>query len=94
MVRLQKIRKGWGKGKFEHIPKLEGKDKKKVLRYKSVNVCARGQKWIDTTTQTKKTLIEWLEERWKLEYRVSRTSIVRKLLDIDPKFCGGVEGDG
>ena len=94
MARLQKIRKDWGEGKFEHILKLEGKEKKKVLRYKSVNVCARGRKRIDSTTRTEETLIEWIEEGWKLEQRVSRTSIFRKVLDIDPKFCGGVKEDG
>ena len=85
MARLQKIRKDWGEGKFEYILKLEGKEKKKVLRYKSVNVCAYGRKKIDSTTRTEKTLIEWLEERWKLEQRVSRKSNFRKVLDIDPK---------
>ena len=65
-----------------------------MLRYKSVNVCDRGRKRIDTTTRTEKTQIEWLEERWKLEQRVLRTSIFRKVLDIDPKFFGGVEKDG
>ena len=65
-----------------------------MLRYKSVNMSARGRKWIDSTTRTEKTLIEWLEERWKLEQRVSRTTVFRKVLDIDPKFCGGVKLDG
>ena len=64
------------------------------MRYKSVNVCARGRKRIDSTTRTEKTLIEWLEERWKLEQRVSRTSIFRKVLDIDPQFCGEIQVNG
>ena len=57
-------------------------------------MCARGRKRIESTTRTKKTLIKWLEERWKLEQRVSRTSIFRKVLDIKPKFCGGFKEDG
>ena len=41
-----------------------------------------------------KLFLVWPEEQWRSEQRVSRTMIFRKVLDIDPKFKGGVPSDG
>ena len=78
---------------MEDLMKLEGVDRKKALRTKSISLDGRGRKAVDATTRTEKDLLDWLEEKWKLEQRVSRTMIFRKVLDIDPKFCGGVNSD-
>ena len=75
---------------MEDLTKLEGVDRKKALRTKSISLDGRGRKAVDATTRIKKDLLGWLEERWKLEQRVSRTMIFCKVLDIDIKFCGGV----
>lgn len=91
---IQKTRKMWEQGDLECIRALEGTERRKALQRKAVNVNARGRKAIDLTSRTEKYLMEWLQERWRLEQRVSRTMIFRKVLDLDPKFCGGVESDG
>ena len=54
----------------------------------------RGRKSIEFGTCTEEILTAWLEERWKLEQRVTCTMIFRNVLDIDPKFKGSVKADG
>ena len=65
MARLQQTRKDWVAGKMEDLMKLEGVDRKKVLRNKSISLDGRGRKAVDATTKTEKYLLDWLEERWK-----------------------------
>jgi len=93
---IQKTQKMWEQGDLESIRVLEGTERRKALhlQMKAVNVNARGRKAIVLTSRTEKYLMEWLQERWRLEQRVSRTMIFRKLLDLNPKFCGGVKSDG
>ena len=79
---------------MKDLEDLEGKDRLTALKKKSVSVNARGRKSIELSTRTEKLLLVWLEERWRLDQRVSRTMIFRKVLDIDPKFKGGVNSDG
>ena len=59
-----------------------------------MNARARGRKAVDLTSRTEKHLVKWLQERWRLEQRVSRTMIFRKVMDINPLFCGGIKSDG
>ena len=94
MRRLQQTRKEWAAGKMEDLMKLEGVDRKKALRTKSISLNGRGMKAVDETTKREKILLGWLEERWNLEQRVSRTMILRKVLEIYPKFCGGINSNG
>jgi len=49
---------------------------------------------MDLSIRTETELIEWLEERWNLEQRISRTMLFRKVLEIKPSFCGEVKSDG
>ena len=79
---------------MKDLEDLEGKDRLVALKKKSVSVNARGRKSIELSTCTEKLLLVWLEEQWRLDQRVSRTMIFRKVLDIDPKFKGGVNSDG
>ena len=79
---------------MKDLDELDGKDRAKALRKKSVSVNGRGRKSVEVGTRTEKLLFTWLEERWRLDQRVSRTMIFRKVLDIDPKFKGGVTSDG
>ena len=78
---------------MEDLMKLEGVDRKKALQTKSISLDGGGRKTVDATTQTDKDVLDRLEERRKLEQRVSQTMIFRKVLDIDPKFCRGVNSD-
>jgi len=92
--RIQTVRKGWGAGMYEDIMNLEGNAKRVALKAKSVSLTGRGRKPLHSQTKTEKTLMVWLEERWAKEQRVSRTMVFRKVLENDPKFCGGVKSDG
>ena len=92
--RVQKTKKMWESGMMKDLLDLEGKDRLAALKKKSISINARGRKSIQLATRTEKVLLAWLEERWKLDQRVSRTMIFRKVLEIDPKFKGGVESDG
>ena len=73
---------------------LEGNCRHQALKKKSVKVNGRGRKSIKLGTRTETVLMAWLEERWRLDQRVSRTMIFRQVLKIDPKFKGGVESEG
>ena len=79
---------------MKDLEELKGKDRLAALKKKSLSVNARGRKSIQLGTRTEKLLLAWLEERWKLDQRVSHTMIFQKVLDIDPKFKGGVHSDG
>lgn len=76
------------------LESLEGKDRLHALKKKSLTVNGRGRKSLKLGTRTETLLMAWLEQRWKLEQRVSRTMIFRRVLEIDPKFKGGVSSDG
>ena len=79
---------------MKDLEELEGKERWAALKKKSTRLNARGRKSIEFGTRTEEILMAWLEERWELEQRVTRTMIFRKVLDIDPKFKGGVKEDG
>ena len=54
----------------------------------------RGRKSIKLGTRTEIVLRAWLKKRWRFDQRALLTMIFRKVLEIDPKFKGGVESEG
>ena len=93
-AQIQTYRKELKEGRMDTVLKLEGTDKRNAMRSKSLNLSARGRKPIDQLGRMEAVLMTWLEERWRLEQRVSRTMIFRQGLVIDPKLCDGIKKDG
>ena len=62
LSRIQKTRKMWEEGKMKDLDELDGKDRAKVLRKKSLGVNDRGRKSIEVGTRTERLSLVWLEE--------------------------------
>ena len=60
------------------------------MKKKSLKVDGRGRKMLDEKSRVEKELDRWLDEQFKNERRITRTMIFRKVMEIDPNFCGGV----
>ena len=56
---------------MDQLLKLDGVERQKALRKTSLSLDGRGRKAIDSKTRTEDKLTDWLDERYRLEQRVS-----------------------
>ena len=60
------------------------------MKRKSLKPKARGPKPIEMNDKVEMEVYGYIEDSWEKERRITRATIFRKAIDMDPKFLGGV----
>lgn len=94
MKKVGKYRKEFMDGKLDQVLQLEGKEKRKAMKSKTLTINARGRKPCDELSQMETGVKTWLRGCYATDKRVSRTMIFRQALLLDPSFKGGPKSEG
>ena len=91
---IGRIKKKYLAGDLEKLRTSTGKEKFKLLRSKTMDPRARGRKPTEERSFVDEELLKWMEDCWKNEKRVTRTTVFRKALEINPELYGGAGSEG
>ena len=80
-------------GKYTKLLELYGSDRMKATRGELVYLRSRRQKLVSEVNGVETDLLEYLEDCWAKEKRVTRNIIFWMVIELDPNFLSSVGSD-